>query len=78
LAHAPYQVYVIVFDEELVIQAEAVVEAAAQVHSPFFQGTPEGRGFTGVQDLTPRTGYSFYISPGECGDPAQPLQQVEH
>ncbi len=59
---------VVVFDEDRVVEAGAVVAAAAAVDGVFFEATPAGGGFAGVVNVGFGPGNGIYILPGERGD----------
>ena len=61
---------VIVFDEDAVLQIEAVIDAAAAADGVFIEHAEAGDGFAGVEDLGFCAGDGFDELVGEGGDAA--------
>ena len=73
---APGQALVVVLDEDGIVEAEAVVGAAAAAHGVFLQHAQRGRGLARVEHRdAPASGVDE--SRGQRGDTRQPLQDIE-
>ena len=68
---------VVVFDHGAVVEADAVVGAAAVEDGLFFEESEAGGGFAGVEDAGLGAGDEFDVGGGEGGDAAEALEEVE-
>ena len=68
---------VVVLDEHEVEEANAVVRAAAAVHSVFLEAPPAGRGLAGVEDFGLCAFHLLDELRGERGDAGETLHEVQ-
>ena len=68
---------VIVFDHDHVVEAGAVVGAAAGANGGFFEPAPAGGGFAGIEDAGGGVGDGVDGAAGLGGDAAEALEEVE-
>ena len=67
----------VVLDEDPVEERAAMVRAAAGAHRGLLQRPHPRCRLARVEELRPGAGESFRVAPGERGDPAQALEEVE-
>ena len=75
---AATEVDMVVFEENHIKQADAVIGAAANLHRLFFQHAHTGRGFAGVEHAGAGAFESFHVALRHGGDTAHALHDVEH
>ena len=68
---------VVVLDQHPVIEGKAVVAAASGADGILVEDPETGRGLPGVQDFCAHSRDLIDIAPGEGGNPAHPLQEVQ-
>ncbi len=68
---------VVVLDQHPVIEGEAVVVPPARADGVLVEDPESGRGLSGIEDFCMRSRDGIDIAPGEGGDPAHPLQQIQ-
>jgi len=68
---------VVVLDQHAVIEAEAMVRAAAARHGVLLEEAQIGRGLTRVEDHRPVRLHRLDESRGQRGDAAHPLHEIE-
>ena len=67
----------VVFDQDHVVEADAVVLSAAAAHSQLVQRAQTGRGLTRVEDHGARPGHGIDEAPRQRGDARHAAQKVE-
>ena len=68
---------VIVFDQNHVVKAEAMIRAAAGEDGLFFQSAQSRRRLARIENLRPMFSDCFDKLPCQCRDSAKPLQKIE-
>lgn len=64
-------------DQEGVVEADAVVLAAAAEHGVFLAGAQAGKGFSGVEDGDLAAGHGIRVAAGGGGGTHQGLQEIQ-
>jgi len=67
----------VIFDEDSVIQAEAVVVSSAAADGVFFEDSPAGQGLTSVIDFRFCALDCPDVLSGCCGYAAEPLEEIQ-
>jgi len=67
----------VVLDEKPVVEAEAMVDAAAAAHGIFLQGAQAGRGLAGIEDLRFRAGHGLDEEAGPGRHAGKLLEEIE-
>jgi hypothetical protein len=68
---------VVFLDQDAVVEADAVVGAAADAHRVFLRQAQAGQGLAGVDDLGAGAGHGLHVGGGHGGGAGQQLHEVE-
>ena len=68
---------VILFDENAVVESDAMIGAAAHAHGIFLREPQAGQRFAGIDDFRARAGYRFDEAAGAGGHRGEHLHEVQ-